>query len=88
MAGGWSRDGAIQEQIDASVDDEVRRARSRLRAGKGATHCAHCGEEIPAARREALPGALLCVACQEAEDGEHGTRPSFNRRGNKGSQMR
>ncbi|AZR43333.1 hypothetical protein MTMN5_03906 [Marinobacter salarius] len=23
MAGGWSRDGAVQDQIDASVEDEV-----------------------------------------------------------------
>jgi len=28
MAGGWSRDGAVQEQIDASVEDAVQRARS------------------------------------------------------------
>jgi hypothetical protein len=31
MAGGWSRDGAVHDQIDASVDDEVQRARSQLR---------------------------------------------------------
>ena len=88
MAGGWSKDGGVQEQIDASVDDEVRRARSRLPEGKGATHCAECGEEIPLARREALPGVVLCVACQEAEDGAQSADAGFNRRGNKGSQMR
>ena len=30
MASGWARDGAIQEQIDASVNDAVQYARSNL----------------------------------------------------------
>ena len=34
MAGGWSRDGAVQEQIDASLEDAVKLARSRLPEGK------------------------------------------------------
>ena len=38
MAGGWSRDGAVQDQIDASVEDAVKLARSRLSVGKGLTH--------------------------------------------------
>ena len=29
MAVGWSRDGAVQEQIDATVDSAVQLARSR-----------------------------------------------------------
>jgi len=32
MAIGWARDGAVQDQIDASVDDAVARARRALRA--------------------------------------------------------
>ena len=35
MAGGFTKDGAVQDQIDASVADEVNRARSRLPQGKG-----------------------------------------------------
>lgn len=37
MAGGWSRDGAVQDQIDASVEDEVQRARSQLNQGESAS---------------------------------------------------
>ena len=31
-----------------------------------ATYCQVCGEAIPQARREAVPGVLLCVDCAEA----------------------
>ncbi len=35
MAGGWARDGAVQEQIDASINDELARLkRGGLRLGK------------------------------------------------------
>ena len=87
MAGGWTRDGAVQEQIDDTVTDAVRLARARLAAGEGETHCARCGEEIPAARRLALPGARTCVPCQSALDGRP-TASLFNRRGSKDSQLR
>ena len=30
MAGGWTRDGAVQDQIDASTDEAVKQARSLL----------------------------------------------------------
>lgn len=87
MASGWAPDGAVQDQIDDSVSDAVRLARSRLPSGPGETHCQHCGQEIPEARRVAMPGAVLCVDCQSRQD-----RPSFasayNRRGSKDSQLR
>jgi hypothetical protein len=34
MAVGWARDGAVQDQIDASVNDAVSLARSRLPRGE------------------------------------------------------
>lgn len=64
MAGGWSRDGAVQDQIDASVEDAVNLARSRLNHGESLSHCEECDAEIPAARREAVPGVRYCVNCQ------------------------
>lgn len=64
MAVGWSRDGAVQEQIDATVDTAVQLAKSRLPEGASATHCRECGEAIPEARRRAVPGVSLCVCCQ------------------------
>ena len=36
MAGGFAKDGAVQEQIDATVEDAVNRVRSRLREGDSA----------------------------------------------------
>jgi phage/conjugal plasmid C-4 type zinc finger TraR family protein len=88
MATGWAGDGAVQEQIDATVKDGVRRAQSRLAAGPGLSHCAECGAQIPEARRHAIAGVRLCVACQEAEDKAADQFSGYNRRGSKDSQLR
>ena len=88
MAGGWSKDGAIQDQIDASVDDAVRAARARLAKGESLKVCEDCGEPIPEARREAIPGVRKCIACQELADGQEANKSLFNRRGSKDSQLR
>jgi len=88
MAVGWSRDGAVQEQIDASVEDAVARARSRLPRGESLSRCEDCGNEIPEARRRAVPGVRRCVACQAEADAEHVERSLYNRRGSKGSQLK
>ena len=61
MANGWARDGAVQDQVDASVEEAIELVRSRLPEGEGATHCDDCSAKIPEARRAALPGVRLCV---------------------------
>jgi phage/conjugal plasmid C-4 type zinc finger TraR family protein len=88
MATGWAGEGAVQEQIDATVQDGVRRAQSRLAQGPALTHCANCGAEIPEARRTAIPGVRLCVPCQEADDRDAVQFSGYNRRGSKDSQLR
>lgn len=88
MAGGWARDGAVQDQIDASVDDAVKRARSALPKGESLLQCEECEAEIPAARREAIPGVRRCVRCQAAHDETQGSHAGYNRRGSKDSQLR
>ena len=88
MATGWAGDGAVQEQIDATVTDAIRRAQSRLPQGPGLTHCAECGEPIPPQRREAVPGVRLCLACQTRTDQESAAFSGYNRRGSKDSQLR
>jgi len=88
MAGGWSKDGAVQEQIDASVDDAVRAARSNLPSGESASHCEECGEEIPKARREAVVGVRLCIACQTELDEQQSNTAGMNRRASKDSLLR
>ena len=88
MAGGWSRDGAVQDQIDASIDDAVKEARSRLGSGASASECEVCEAVIPEARRQALPGVRLCVTCQQEQDDKIDRSTLFNRRGSKDSQLR
>jgi len=88
MAGGWSRDGAVQDQIDASVDDAVKLARSRLPGGNSLTHCQECETAIPDARRKAIPGVRLCVSCQAELEEQQTTFAGFNRRGSKDSQLK
>ena len=88
MAGGWSRDGAVQDQIDASVEDAVRAARDRLPKGEGATDCDECGESIPKARREAVVGVSFCVSGQSVIDERESQSSATNRRGSKDSQLR
>jgi phage/conjugal plasmid C-4 type zinc finger TraR family protein len=88
MATGWAGDGAVQDQIDATVLDGVKRAQSRLPQGPSATHCLECGAEIPQARREASPGVRLCVPCQEEHDRSEARFAGSNRRGSKDSQLR
>lgn len=88
MAGGWSRDGAVQDQIDASVQDAVELARSRLPRGESLSSCEECDAEIPEARRHAVPGVRLCVSCQSKLDEQQVVQNGYNRRGNKDSQLR
>ena len=87
MANGWARDGAVQDQIDDTVKDAVLRARARMSAGAGSDECEDCGEDIPPARRAALPGTRTCVACQSKRDATV-RRVGINRRGSKDSQLR
>ena len=87
MAGGWTRDGAVQNQIDDTVKDAILRARAQTPRGDSAAECDECGEPIPSKRRLALPGVRTCVTCQTARDA--GRRAvGFNRRGSKDSQLK
>ena len=88
MAGGFAKDGAVQDQIDASIEDAVSHARDRLSQGDSLTHCDECGDAIPEARREAVPGVRLCIGCQEVRDKEAVHFAGYNRRGSKDSQLR
>lgn len=88
MATGWTGDGAVHDQIDATVNDAVMRAKSQLPIGLSLTHCEECNAEIPEARRAVMPGVRLCVACQERHDREEQAHSGYNRRGSKDSQLR
>lgn len=89
MAGGWARDGAVNDQIDASIEDELKRMQARRRPeGESLTHCAECEEPIPEARRAAIPGVKLCIDCASERDGRPAPRGGINRRGSKDSQLK
>jgi phage/conjugal plasmid C-4 type zinc finger TraR family protein len=88
MAGGWAKDNGVQDQIDATVESAVQLAKSRLPSGESLTHCEECEAEIPEARRKALPGVRLCVACQSALEKKLKSNELYNRRGSKDSQLK
>jgi len=88
MATGWAGDGAVQQQIDDSIADAIKRARAQLPAGPSLSHCEECGEAIPEARRQAVPGVRLCVQCQAEADRHPQAASPYNRRGSKDSQLR
>ncbi len=88
MAGGFAKDGAVQDQIDATVEDAVKRVRDRLPHGESLANCEECGNAIPPARREAIPGVRLCVTCQAEHDKKAVNVSGYNRRGSKDSQLR
>lgn len=89
MATGWANEGAVQDQIDATVSDAIQRARSQLPTGPSLLNCEECDAPIPEARRIAVPGVRLCVACQAEHDKQQASVNSgYNRRGSKDSQLR
>lgn len=89
MAGGWTRDGAVNDQIDASIQDELKRMQvRRAPEGESLSNCAECEEPIPEARRTAVPGVKLCIDCQSERDIRPVIRGGINRRGSKDSQLK
>jgi phage/conjugal plasmid C-4 type zinc finger TraR family protein len=88
MAGGFAKDGAVQDQIDATVEDAVNRVRDQLPRGESLTRCEDCDKPIPEARREAVPGVRLCINCQAEHDAQQKIVSGYNRRGSKDSQLR
>lgn len=89
MAGGWAKDGAVSEQIEATISDELARLKARSKPqGDSFSHCAECEEPIPEARRSAIPGVKLCIDCVNERDSKPSQRAGINRRGSKDSQLK
>ncbi len=87
MATGWAHEGAVLDQIEDTIVDGVQGARARLPQGPGTEDCVECGDDIPQARREALPGVTRCVGCQAGHD-QRVVHATINRRGSKDSQLK
>lgn len=88
MAGGWSRDGAVNEQIEASIEEAVALARQQLAGGESLANCEECEATIPEARRKAIAGVRLCIQCQSEQEENASIEAAINRRGSKDSQLR
>lgn len=60
----------IADIAQAQIDMTTAAALSKATAysGKSALYCFECGEPIPKARRDAIPGCSLCVYCQQKEE--------------------
>jgi len=50
----------IEQNLEAAMANH----RNQVTPKNDEPYCLECGEEIPAARREALPGCAHCVSCQ------------------------
>lgn len=56
-----------QTHIETMVDQTLHNRVQYL--GESATWCEECGDVIPQARRQAIPGVRLCVGCQNEHEG-------------------
>ncbi|HEM6742665.1 TPA: DksA/TraR family C4-type zinc finger protein [Citrobacter farmeri] len=88
MASGWANDDAVNEQINSTIEDAVARARGEIPRGDSLYECEECGDPIPEARRQAVPGVRLCLNCQQEKDSKNSSHTGYNRRGSKDSQLR
>ncbi|PAV48483.1 hypothetical protein CK486_08520 [Pseudomonas sp. HAR-UPW-AIA-41] len=59
-------DERYMEMAEQAAEAERQRAiASRVQySGESALECESCGDEIPQARREAVPGCQTCIECQ------------------------
>ena len=57
-----------QRHIDYATECAVANILHRAREGRGRRQCVDCGEVIAEARRQHVPNATRCVACQERHE--------------------
>jgi len=57
---------AIHNNLNAVAN--VRRKLAEQAAQPSLSECEECGDEIPEARRLAIPGCKLCVFCKEKQE--------------------
>ena len=88
MASGWANAAAVTEQLNRTLADAVARARGEIAHGESLYECEECGDPIPEARRKAIPGVRLCIACQQDKDSKNSSYAGYNHRGSKDSQLR
>ena len=67
------------DEVDVAKDASDRFERMALEQqlatmpkGEAAEECVECGEPIPEARRNAVPGCIRCISCQTAVERKRG----------------
>lgn len=61
-------------EIDNRLHQKIDHLRQKVRrAGLSSSFCTVCGEEIPSARQQAVPGCRLCLDCQSERE-KHGNQ--------------
>ena len=58
------------ELIEMTLEDSLANRLQSI-ASVHATECDDCGDEIPAARRQAAPWATTCIECQSIREGRN-----------------
>jgi phage/conjugal plasmid C-4 type zinc finger TraR family protein len=53
---------------EAQALDAVRQKLAKQRSQPSLTECDDCGEDIPEARRIAVPGVTMCIYCQSKSE--------------------
>jgi len=48
--------------------DKIRQKLSKQTQSPSLTECQDCGEDIPQARQQAMPGVRRCIFCQELHE--------------------
>ena len=62
----------VQEQVALQNAPALEEQLRHRPTGASLKNCAVCGEEIPEARRQALPGVAKCYSCQLEYELMHG----------------
>lgn len=91
MAVGFTKDGAVQDQIDDTINDAIVVARNKMAMSQTnkTIYCFDCDEEIPLVRRKAIKGVERCINCQSALEKEQNKSFSgMNRRASKDALLR
>lgn len=60
----------IADKAQSQIDNALTAALSNTTVyrGKSALYCCNCGDPIPEARRDAVPGVSLCIDCQRVDE--------------------
>lgn len=60
----------IADKAQSQIDNALTAALSNAKVyrGQSALYCCNCGDPIPEARRDAVPGVSLCIDCQRVDE--------------------